>query len=83
MEIIKRKTEIEKETVDTHGLTKFQVSLNNYGHLTLRFYPSSLFDNEEKEQDKKQEDTIVTLDWNETRTLINFIQGTLKDRPLG
>lgn len=39
MDIIKRESEIEKETVSTRGYNeKMQVSYNNYGHLVLRFF---------------------------------------------
>jgi hypothetical protein len=39
MEIIKRTSETEKQTVSTRGYNeKMQVSLNNYGHIVLRFF---------------------------------------------
>ena len=39
MEIIKRTTEVEKETVSTTGYgERIQVSYNSYGHLVLRFF---------------------------------------------
>lgn len=80
MEIIKRKTEVERETVETDEFNKFQVSLNNYGHLILRFFPSNKFDNDEKKKAEQEEDLMIVLDWKETDTLITFIQGTLRDR---
>lgn len=39
MEIIKRTSETEKQTVSTKGYTeKMQVSFNNFGHIALRFW---------------------------------------------
>lgn len=39
MEIIKRTTEVEKETVSSTGYgERIQVSYNSYGHLVLRFF---------------------------------------------
>ena len=42
MEIITRSSETEKQTVSTRGYNeKMQVSLNNYGHIVLRFFDTS------------------------------------------
>lgn len=39
MEIIKRKAEAEKKTIDTTGYNmKMQVSYNDWGHIVLRFF---------------------------------------------
>lgn len=39
MEIIKRTSETEKETISTGGYNeKMQVSYNNFGHIALRFF---------------------------------------------
>ena len=39
MEIIKRTSETEKQTVSTKGYNeKMQVSFNNFGHIALRFF---------------------------------------------
>ena len=39
MEIIKRTSETEKQTVSTRGYNeKMQVSFNNFGHIALRFF---------------------------------------------
>ena len=41
MEIIKRTSEPEKQTVSTKGYNeKMQVSFNNFGHIALRFFDS-------------------------------------------
>jgi hypothetical protein len=41
MEIIKRTSETEKQTVSTKGYNeKMQVSFNNFGHIALRFFDS-------------------------------------------
>ena len=43
MEIIKRTSETEKQTVSTRGYNeKMQVSLNNYGHIVLRFWSDAV-----------------------------------------
>lgn len=41
MELIKRTSDIEKETVSTRGYNqKMQISYNNFGHIVLRFFDS-------------------------------------------
>ena len=66
MEIIKRKSELTKETIDTGtalSTKRMQVSYNNYGHLVLRFF----------DPNGEREETLITLDARETWQLLNFV----------
>ena len=67
MEIIKRKTEAEIETVNTMGNT-MQIAFNNFGHISLRFFDSY----------KDNGDVMVVLDSSESKALIEFIQRSLR-----
>ena len=66
MEIIKRKSELTKETIETRpalSSKRMQVSYNNDGHLVLRFF----------DPNGEREETLITLDARETRQLLNFV----------
>ena len=87
MEVIRRKTEAEKETFETMGYTgQFQVSYNSDGHLVLRFFtPKTEMPPDERDQQeggtpkpKKDEDFLIALNAFESRLLIQFVKGTLK-----
>ncbi|MCL5732320.1 MAG: hypothetical protein M1285_02880 [Candidatus Thermoplasmatota archaeon] len=70
MEIIKRKSVAEKETINTDGdMRAIQVSYNSDGHIMMRFYNPMSDDNE---------DLLIVLDSNESRLLRAFLNQLIR-----
>ena len=68
MEIIKRKTETDKETIGTGGNgNAIQISYNNFGHISLRFF----------DKNTNNEDVLIVLDFKESMALIDFIHRSI------
>ena len=66
MEIIKRKSELTKETIDTGtalSSKRMQVSYNSFGHLVLRFF----------DPNGGTDEVLITLSTEETNDLFRFM----------
>ena len=76
MEVIKRKSETEKEHFDTapYGM-HMQISYNSYGHLAIRFFGQ---EEPAKEGTSNNRDTLIVFSMPESRDIIRFIQNNVK-----
>lgn len=66
MEIIRRKSEVSKESISTkvgNSTKTMQLSYNSFGHLVLRFF----------DPNAEGEDILITLDREETQDIFMFM----------
>jgi len=68
MEYIKRKIKSEKITVEDRVHKDCQISINSFGHLTIRFFKPS----------DPEEDEIIVFDAGVTNAIIRYIRKMLK-----
>jgi hypothetical protein len=70
MEILKRKIITKHEIICDE---RVQFSINNYGHLTIRYFNTNA-EVDTKNQQTKEEDTLIVLEAESTRKLIDFLR---------
>ncbi len=63
MEIIERTIKTKKRTIDPTK-NEIQISYNNFGHLTIRFF----------ERGKEDKDTIIVFTAGQTGQIIRFVR---------
>jgi len=64
MEYIKRKIESEKITIEDREHKDYQISLNSYGHLTIRFFNPN----------NPNKDEIIVFDAGVSTAIIRYIR---------
>ena len=68
MEYIKRKIRAKKITIEDRENKEYQVSLNSWGHLTIRFFNPM----------NPKEDEIIVFDAGVTNAIIRYIKKIIR-----